>query len=95
MSPNPAVIWLGCNNSLDTLSGLNIDRRAGTICYGGGRCENKDCPQLDQAPGGGRVLSIPSDGDDRRGAKIKTHKNRLGFQQNPKKSLDQKLTRNF
>jgi len=26
------------------------------------------------------------------GAKIKTQKNPLGFQQNPKKSLDQKLT---
>ena len=31
------------------------------------------------------------DGDDRMGAKIKTPKNPFGFQQNPKKSLDQKL----
>ena len=41
-------------------------------------------------PGG--VLGISSDGDDRMEPKVKTQKNPLGFQQNPKKSLDQKLT---
>jgi len=40
----------------------------------------------------GWVLRISSVGDDQMGAKIKTHKNPQGFQQNPKKSLDQKLT---
>ena len=38
------------------------------------------------------VLQITSDGDDQMGAKIKTPKNPSSFQQNPKKSLDQKLT---
>ena len=42
--------------------------------------------------GGGGVLQVLSDGDDRIGAKIKTQKNPLGFQQNPKKSLNQKFT---
>ena len=37
-------------------------------------------------------LQISSDGDDRMGAKIKTQRNPSGFQQNPKKSLVQKLT---
>ena len=61
----------------------------------GGRVWDKVCPQVAQAlgEGGGGVLGISSDGDDRKGAKIKTQKNPLGFQQNPKKSLDQKLTR--
>ena len=40
----------------------------------------------------GGLLRISSDGDDRMGAKIKTQKNPKGFQQNPKKSLDPKLT---
>ena len=35
---------------------------------------------------------ISSDGDDRMKPKVKTQKNPQGFQQNPKKSLDQKLT---
>ena len=43
-------------------------------------------------PGGGGVPRISSDGDDRMGAKIKTQKIPWGFQQNPKISLDQKLT---
>ena len=33
-----------------------------------------------------------SDGDDQMEAKVKTPKNPLGFQQNPKKYLDQKTT---
>jgi len=37
-------------------------------------------------------ILISSVGDDRMGAKIKTRKNPQGFQQNPKTSLDQKLT---
>ena len=41
-------------------------------------------------PGG--VLRISSDRDDRKGTKIKTQKNPYGFWQNPKKSVDQKLT---
>ena len=41
---------------------------------------------------GGGVLRVFSDGDGRMGAKVKTRKNPLSFQQNPKKSLDQKLT---
>ena len=44
----------------------------------------------DGNPGG--VLGISSDGDDQMESKVKTQKNPLGFQQNPKKSLDQKLT---
>ena len=40
-------------------------------------------------PGG--VLRISGDGDDRTGAKIKTQKIPLGFKQNPRKYLDQKL----
>ena len=40
-------------------------------------------------PGG--VLQISGDGDDRTGAKIKTQKIPLGFKQNPRKYLDQKL----
>ena len=40
-------------------------------------------------PGG--VLWISGDGDDRTGAKIKTQKIPLGFKQNPRKYLDQKL----
>ena len=39
----------------------------------------------------GRVLRISGDGDDRTGAKIKTQKIPLGFKQNPRKYLDQKL----
>ena len=39
----------------------------------------------------GRVLWISGDGDDRTGAKIKTQKIPLGFKQNPRKYLDQKL----
>ena len=35
------------------------------------------------------VLGISSDGDDRMEPKVKTQKNPKGFQQNPKKSLDQ------
>ena len=46
--------------------------------------------QLNSSPEG--VLRISSDRDDRMGAKIKTQKNRLGFKQNPKKSLDQNLS---
>ena len=38
------------------------------------------------------VLRISIDGDDRMGAKIKTQKDPYSFQQNPKNSLDQKLT---
>ena len=38
------------------------------------------------------VLRVSSDGDDRMGVKIKTQKNPQSFQQNPKNSLDQKLT---
>ena len=41
-------------------------------------------------PGG--VLRISSDRDDRKQTKIKTQKNPYGFWQNPKKSVDQKLT---
>ena len=41
-------------------------------------------------PGG--VLGISSERDDRMESKFKTQKNLEGFQQNPKKSLDQKLT---
>ena len=41
-------------------------------------------------PGG--VLGISSDRDDQMEAKVKTQKNPEGFQQNPKKTLDQKLT---
>ena len=37
------------------------------------------------------VLRISGDGDDRTGAKIKTQKIPLGFKQNPRKYLDQKL----
>ena len=40
----------------------------------------------------GRVLRLSCDRDDRMGAKIKTKNNPQGFHQNPKKSLDQKLT---
>ena len=40
--------------------------------------------------GPGGVLGITSDRDDRMEPKVKTQKNPLGFQQNPKKSLDQK-----
>ena len=43
-------------------------------------------------PRAGGVLGISSDGDDRMEPKVKTKKNLWGFQQNPKKSLDQKLT---
>ena len=43
---------------------------------------------LSAIPGG--VLGISSDGDDRMEPKVKTQKNQLGFQQNPKKFLDQK-----
>ena len=39
----------------------------------------------------GELLQLSSDGDDGMGAKIKIQKNPLGFQQNPKISLDQKL----
>ena len=39
----------------------------------------------------GRVLWISGDGDDRTGAKIKIQKIPLGFKQNPRKYLDQKL----
>ena len=42
--------------------------------------------------GGGWVLRISSDRDDRMGAHISTHKNPQGFKQNPPKSLDQNLT---
>ena len=42
--------------------------------------------------GGWGVLGISSDGDDRMEPKVKTQKNPYGFQKNPKKSLDQKLT---
>ena len=42
--------------------------------------------------GGGWVLRILSDRDDRMGANISTHKNPWGFKQNPPKSLDQNLT---
>ncbi len=38
------------------------------------------------------VLGISNDGDDQMGAKFKTQKNPKGFQHNPKKFLDQKLT---
>ena len=38
------------------------------------------------------ALQIPSDGNDRMGANVKTRKNPQGIQQNPPKSLDQKLT---
>ena len=38
------------------------------------------------------VLLISSDRDDQMGAKIKTPKNPCGFQQNPGKSLDKKIT---
>ena len=41
-------------------------------------------------PGG--YSGISSDGDDRMEPKVKTQKNPQGFQQNPKKSLNQKLT---
>ena len=44
----------------------------------------------ERIPGG--VLGISSDGDDRMEPKVKTQKNPQGFQRNPKKSLDQKLT---
>ena len=40
----------------------------------------------------GGVLQISSDGDEQMGAKIKTQKNPLDFQQNQETSLDQKLT---
>ena len=43
-------------------------------------------------PRAGGVLGISSDGDDRMEPKVKTQKNPWGFQQNPKKSLDHKLT---
>ena len=39
-----------------------------------------------------RVLRLSCDRDDRVGAKIKTENNPQRFHQNPKKSLDQKLT---
>ena len=39
----------------------------------------------------GGVVGISSDGDDRMEPKVKTQKNPLGFQQNPKKFLDQIL----
>ena len=38
------------------------------------------------------VLRISSDRDDQMGAKIKTRKHPCGFQKNPGKSLDKKLT---
>ena len=44
------------------------------------------------SPGGGGVLWISGGGDDRMGEKSKPSKNPQGFQQNPKTSLDQKLT---
>ena len=47
---------------------------------------------LNQHGGPGEVLRVSSDEDDRMGAKIKTQKNPQGFQKNPQKSLDQKLT---
>ena len=34
-------------------------------------------------------FQVSSDGDDRMEPKVKTQKNPYGFQQNPKKSLDQ------
>ena len=40
----------------------------------------------------GRVLRLSCDRDDRVGVKIKTENNPQRFRQNPKKSLDQKLT---
>ena len=42
--------------------------------------------------GGGGVLGISSDRDDQMEPEVKTQKYPLSFQQNPKKSLDQKLT---
>ena len=42
--------------------------------------------------GGGEEFGISSDGDDRMEPKVKTQKYPWGFQQNPQKSLDQKLT---
>ena len=42
--------------------------------------------------GGGGLLQMSSDWDDRVGIKIKTQKNLSGFEQNPQKSVDQKLT---
>ena len=41
---------------------------------------------------GGGILRISSDRDDRMGPKIKTQKSPWDSQQNPKKSLDQKLS---
>ena len=41
----------------------------------------------------GGILWISSDRGDRKGAKIKTQKNPKGFKQNPKKPLDQNLTK--
>ena len=41
---------------------------------------------------GGGLLQMSSDWDDRVGIKIKTQKNLSGFEQNPQKSVDQKLT---
>ena len=38
------------------------------------------------------VLRISSDGDDRMEQKVQAQKNPKGFQQNPKTSLDQKIT---
>ena len=43
-------------------------------------------------PGGGGGLRISSHGNDRMRAKLETQKNPLGFKQNPKNFLDQKLT---
>ena len=53
-------------------------------------CNTIGCHSNSKTPGG--VLGISSDGDDRMEPKVKTQKNPLGFQQNSKKSLDQKLT---
>ena len=43
-------------------------------------------------PAEGGYSGFSSDGDDRMESKVKTQKNPRGFQQNPKKSLDQTLT---
>ena len=59
---------------------LSSSQKEGVFFWGGGGCWGKG------------LFRSSSDGDDRMGAKIKIPKNPQGFQQNPKKFLDQKLT---
>ena len=83
-----ALQWTGCL-SPNPGGSRNIPRRfmlqkpgLGMISY---------FARMRPSPLGG-VLGISSDGDDRMEPKVKTQKNPSGYQQNPKKSLDQTLT---